>query len=764
MSHTDVLETIHSKGSAAKDTMDGPTQASVLLQHLFNAGIILGEDWQSLQESFRKEMSAAVKAENLLPLLVETQLLTEYQATQVLKGNSHFLVLGNYRILERIGSGGMGIVYRGEHRLLRRPVAIKVLQTATGEEQVVLQRFFTEMRALSRIRHNNIVCALDAGIVKPIGHDISDLYYFVMEHVKGMNLEQLVAQGPLSIKQACDLIYQIAAALDETNKLNLIHRDIKPSNVLLAPDGTAKLVDFGLALHFGQRRLTAPGTMLGTLSYMAPEQVADAANVDIRADIYGLGATLYFCLAGSPPFSSQGHLAHQVSSRLTQPPPDLRSRRPDIPADLEAITRRMMAQHREDRYPTPQSVMRTLLPYVSASSHVTPLIRPVESVLPTDHQAKVATPAGATPRILIVDDEALVRGICKSFFRRDRFECHEAVDGLDGLQIAAERTFDLVLLDIDMPRLNGIDTLRRLRQQPPCNNLKILMMSGGVTADEMADLLAMGADDYLTKPLSRHELIARTKSALLHKAAEDRFDALNQDLLRANANLEESLNARNSNLTQVRSALVYTLANIVATRSDETTDHLTRMTQYASCLVQQARRQPQLAAVLDDAFLKTLESCTMLHDIGNAALPDHILRRTMALDEEDTLIMQSHTTIGAETLKTVTKRDRGAAGFWQMAADIARHHHERFDGAGYPDRLAGNGIPLPARIVALADAYDALRAPAAPGLAMSHNAAAALLLEGSKGRFDPQILQAFRECELEFDRIYRATPKAVNLN
>jgi response regulator RpfG family c-di-GMP phosphodiesterase/tRNA A-37 threonylcarbamoyl transferase component Bud32 len=766
MSKTLQLETVHHMGEAAKSTMDGPTQGGVLLEYLFQSGVAHHEDWDALENTLREELNLAATVDVLLPLLIEAQLLTEYQAAQVAKGNSHFLVLGNYRILDRVGAGGMGVVYRGEHRLLRRPVAIKVLQSSACDEPIVLQRFFTEMRVLARIRHNNIVCALDAGTCKSTTHDAGDVHYLVMEHVKGANLEQLVAQAPLSIAQACDLTYQIAAALDETHKHNLIHRDIKPSNLLLAPDGTAKLVDFGLTLFSGQRRMTAPGTLLGTLSFMAPEQVSDAATVDIRADIYGLGATLYFCLAGAAPFAGQGHLAHQVNSRLSQaPPPELCKTRYDVPTDLEAIMRRMMAHKPEDRYPTPQSVMRALLPYVNAPSRFRPQQRPMEAAAGVKANgqtpAAVAATVAAAPRILIIDDETLVRNLCKSFFKRDRFECHEACDGIDGLHVAATRPFDLVLLDIDMPRLTGTETLRRLRQRPPCNNLKIIMMSGGVTADEMAELLAMGADDYLTKPLNRHELVARTRTALLHKATEDRFDALNQELLRLNAELEQSLTARSSDLTNVRSALVFGLAKIVESRSDETSDHLTRMALYARSLVEQARRQPRFEKVLDDAFQKTLESCTTLHDIGNVALPDHIVRKSAALDSEDLLIMQSHTTIGAETLKSVAKRDRMGAGFWQMAIDIARHHHERFDGVGYPDRLSGSDIPLPARIVALADAYDALRTSGASGTELSHNAAVALIAEGSRGRFDPQMVEAFLGCEAEFDHIYRSNPKTA---
>ena len=139
-------------------------------------------------------------------------------------------------------------------------------------------------------------------------------------------------------------------------------------------------------------------------------------------------------------------------------------------------------------------------------------------------------------------------------------------------------------------------------------------------------------------------------------------------------------------------------------------------------------------------------------------MPDHILHRAGPLSPEDRMVMQAHTTIGAETLTSVARRNRGAAAFWQMAVDISRHHHERFDGAGYPDRLAGTNIPLAARIVAVADAYDVLRTFGEAGPALSHNAAVGMIAQGSKGRFDPVLVQAFQEIEAEFDEIYRSCP------
>ena len=365
MDSTRIIDTTLGVHEAAKSGSTALTPARALLQGLIDRSVILLEEWQSLDESVRQQILDATESETLLPRLAEARLLTEFQAGRIHAGGMSHLVFGNYRILDRIGAGGMGVVYRGEHILMRRPVAIKVLQTPPEQGEILLKRFFAEMRVLARVQHPNIVAALDAGVRLASDLDVQNFHYLVMEYVVGTNLEQMVEKAPLSVSHACELAYQMASALDETHRHELIHRDIKPSNILETPEGVAKLLDFGLALHFGRRRLTNPGTLLGTLSYMAPEQVADSTTVDIRADLYGLGATLYFGLTGKPPFNSHGPWTHQVAARLTQPPPDVRVLRGDVPAELEAVIRRMMAHERDDRYPTPQSVMRALLPFVN---------------------------------------------------------------------------------------------------------------------------------------------------------------------------------------------------------------------------------------------------------------------------------------------------------------------------------------------------------------------------------------------------------------
>src|SRR5262249_22305273 len=179
-------------------------------------------------------------------------------------------------------------------------------------------------------------------VPSPNPHSLS-LYYLVMELVPGVNLEKYVeTEAPLAPARACALIYQVAAALTESHKHYLIHRDIKPSNIMVTPDGQAKLLDFGLARNF-RNHLTEPGTVLGTLEYMAPEQAADARAVDIRTDLYSLGGTLFWCLTRRPPYLPQGNLPEEFNKRLTEPVPSVRMFRPEVCEELAAVVARMFA-------------------------------------------------------------------------------------------------------------------------------------------------------------------------------------------------------------------------------------------------------------------------------------------------------------------------------------------------------------------------------------------------------------------------------------
>ena len=740
------------------------TGTQFLLQEMQAAAIIPAEEWEVLPAQVREELSRAPDTQALLSLLVAHGLLTEYQAGRLDARKTFGLVMGNYRVLDRLGAGGMGVVFKAEHIYLRRPVAIKVLAQSDGQESRLLGRFAAEMRTVARLQHPNIVAALDAG--KAVSPDPTDpvLYYLVLEFVPWPDLENwVVNQGPLGPAQACHLAYQLAGALVEVHRHHLVHRDIKPSNVLVGPQGEAKLLDFGLVRHWCNR-LTGHNATLGTFDFMAPEQGQDAGSVDIRADVYGLGGVLYWCLTGKAPFSSQGDRGPHLAERRTLPAPSVRALRPDLSPELEAVVARMLAPDRAGRYPDAETVRRALHPFLNPAA--SPFLFSASG--PAAAESAPAVPqespdARRVHRILIVDDDPFIRQACRQFLEADGHQCDEAATGIEALDAAVTERYDLLLLDINLPEMKGSEVVRHLIQCPPYPHLKVIVLSGLSVPEEMAQLLLVGADDFVTKPVGFEQIRARVQAALRLKDAQDRADLLNRNLLQANAELEQHLLARDSDLVHARNALVLALAKLVEYRDPERGAHLVRLQRYCRCLAEEAARAGIFTDTIDPQFIQTLEYSVPLHDIGKVGLPDRVLLRPGPLDGESRIIMESHTVIGAETLGKVARQHGNAISFLRMAIDIARHHHERYDGTGYPDRLAGAAIPLAARITAVADAYDTLRSwrPGQP--ALSHVAAVRVMTEAPPGQFDPQLLEAFGRCASHFERIFADVPDGMDV-
>jgi response regulator RpfG family c-di-GMP phosphodiesterase len=293
------------------------------------------------------------------------------------------------------------------------------------------------------------------------------------------------------------------------------------------------------------------------------------------------------------------------------------------------------------------------------------------------------------------------------------------------------------------------------REQPPAPHLKIIMCSGRAGGDELAQILLAGADDFLTKPPSLVQLRARVKAALRLKDAQERSDRTAGQLLAVNRELEEGLSARDSDLVHARNALVLALATLVTHRDHETGAHLKRLQDFSRLLAEAAAALPAFAGQITPEFIEMLACCAPLHDIGKVGLPDHVLLKPGKLEDDERVVMQTHTVIGAQTLDEVARRHNFALAFLEMAADIARHHHERWDGTGYPDGLAGTDIPLAARIVALADVYDALRSRRVYKPALSHVATVQVMTENCPGHFDPALLQVFQRCAHRFEAIFR---------
>jgi serine/threonine protein kinase len=267
--------------------------------------------------------------------------------------------LGKYEVRAHIASGGMGAVYRAVDTETGREVALKVLPPEYAARPNVLERFRREFSAGTKLRHENIATLYDF-------EEVAGTHFLVMEFVDGINLYQhICSRGRLEPEEARAILIQAARGLEHAHRCDIIHRDIKPSNIILTEtEGRllAKLIDFGLARETREDefRITRDGTTVGTVDYLAPEQARDSRSADIRSDIYALGCTLYHMLAGKPPFN-EGTLIERIFKHTEAEPPDLRRTNPDIPADLLAICRRMMAKKPADRYQTPTELLRELL-------------------------------------------------------------------------------------------------------------------------------------------------------------------------------------------------------------------------------------------------------------------------------------------------------------------------------------------------------------------------------------------------------------------
>ena len=329
------------------------------VQQLTTEGILAADQIQAVLDALPDSPQEST-AEALLRALVKQDLLTAYQARVVLEGRAKSLNLGNYLVLDELGKGGMGEVFKAQHRVMDRIVALKVISQDVVKSPDSLQRFHREVRAAAKLTHANVVAAYDAA-------EVAGVHFLVMEYVDGQDLSSLVKQGgPLPVGQAVSCILQAARGLEYAHQRSIIHRDIKPSNLLLDREGVVKILDMGLAriatevapgrLAVQDADLTNSGVILGTIDYMAPEQAKNTKHADRRADIYSLGISLFYLLTGRPAYGGDS-LISKLLAHQTQPIPSLQEAVPSASAELDAVFHKMVAKEADDRYQTMSEVI-----------------------------------------------------------------------------------------------------------------------------------------------------------------------------------------------------------------------------------------------------------------------------------------------------------------------------------------------------------------------------------------------------------------------
>jgi serine/threonine protein kinase len=401
---------------------------------LVELGLVTGEELAQLLAATATPPGGGVLG--LARGLVAAGKLTAYQSAALHQRKGRGLLLGHYLILDKLGAGGMGMVFQAKHRRLGTVVALKILPPSFARDRQAVARFQREVEAAGRLNHPNIVAALDAA-------EDRGVHFLVMEYVAGSDLSHVVRErGPIRVGEALDCLIQAARGLEAAHAQGIVHRDIKPSNLMLDDAGTVRVLDLGLALivdssnPFGQAaptRLTASGMYMGTIDYMAPEQAEDSKRADHRADIYSLGCTLFYLLTGREPFVAETVLK-RLMAHQERPAPSLRAARPDVPTPLEEAYQRMMAKRPSDR---PASMTEVIALLEACQTAV------VESPAPQPP----GTPQRSSPQLMVFDEAPRKRaggakpGRGESVFaRRD--------DPADDLQIGPELSLEDLVMDV----------------------------------------------------------------------------------------------------------------------------------------------------------------------------------------------------------------------------------------------------------------------------------------------------------------------------
>ncbi|MCB1727381.1 MAG: response regulator [Gammaproteobacteria bacterium] len=361
-------------------------------------------------------------------------------------------------------------------------------------------------------------------------------------------------------------------------------------------------------------------------------------------------------------------------------------------------------------------------------------------------QTALAADAKRAETVLIVDDVAENLSVLHELLSPE-FKVQAAKSGERALRLVASSPLpDLILLDVMMPDLDGYQVFERLRGDPRTRDIPVIFLTAmdGVEAEMRG--LELGAADYITKPIVLPVLLARVRTQLELKRTRDQLKS-------ANTWLEAEVSRRMAENDLIQRVSIRALAYLAEARDSETGNHILRTQRYVESLARRLRTHPRFISTLNDHYIDLLVRSAPLHDIGKVGIPDAILLKPGRLDADEWAIMQSHARIGAEAIERAESEADAPVEFLRLAKEIANWHHEKWDGSGYPDRLSGDSIPVSARLMALADVFDALISERVYKPAMPYDAARDIIAEGRGNHFDPDVVDAFLSDFSEFCNI-----------
>ncbi len=366
-----------------------------------------------------------------------------------------------------------------------------------------------------------------------------------------------------------------------------------------------------------------------------------------------------------------------------------------------------------------------------------------------------AFPSVRGQRAFVVDDTRSLREMVSKFLRGLALDVQQFEDGRDVAAAAETLLPDLIILDFLLPDIDGLSILSDLKSRGTTKNIPVIMVSGYGEEEMVTKALELGADDYISKPFCLKRLKARVNSCLASRRLmlmeqEDRVRLESTNLV-----LEDRVTQALEQLKSSHMAIVFALSKLAESRDPETGDHLERLREYCKVLGEGLRSREPYQELITDDFLEELYDASPLHDIGKVGIPDSVLLKPGKLTDEEFEIMKSHSVIGAETLREVQRRYRDNK-IVAMGIEIARSHHEKWNGRGYPDGLTGEEIPLSARILALADVYDALTSKRVYKPAFSHEKARDIIMGDSGTHFAPDVVEVFVENQDKFVAIRSA--------